>query len=173
MGERPDMEAHHQGRRAVPLRQRVAQGIGSQPQHGKGTVGGEAQPRRRIGRHAGLEHRGIKRRLAPRKGQIGPSDRLERRQRVGAALVEGSLERAGKAFEAALGDIGEERVAVAKMAVRGSRADAGRTGRLGKGEAAGPLGGDELEGRPDQIFPLDQPMAAILTSVRPALRERG
>src|SRR5262245_11054818 len=153
MGERPDMEAHHQGRWAVPLRQSPAQGIGRLAQHREGTVAGVLQPRRRIGRDAGLEHRGIKRGLATGKSEVGVSDRLERRERAWAALVEGGLELGGEALEAALGDIGEERVTIAKVAIGGRRADACRPGRLGKGEAGRSLGGDEIEGRPDQIFP--------------------
>ena len=123
--------------------------------------------RRRLGRRpaaAPARHRAerrprtycrIERRLATRKGEIGAPDRFQRCHRIGLAVIEGSLQCGGKALEAALGDVGEEGVTVAEMAIGRSRAHSRRPRRLGKGEAGGTLGGDEVEGPPGSDLPSD------------------
>src|SRR5205807_2981891 len=66
-------------------------------------------------------------------------------------------------LEAAQGDIGDQRVAVAEMAVGRSRADPGPARRLGKGKAGRPLARDQIERR------LDQRLAQIAVVIAAAL----
>lgn len=75
----------------------------------------------------------------------------------------------GKQLEAAAGDIGDQRIAVAKMPIRRGRTDPGRARRIGKGEPARTFLGDQVERG------LDQRLAQIAvviaaTPVRPSSR---
>ena len=86
------------------------------------------------------------------KGEIGPADILERGERLGPPIVPGMLEMRGKELEAAARDIGDQRIAVAEMAVGCCRADAGRAGGIRKSEPRRALFRDQVEGGLDQRF---------------------
>ena len=118
-------------------------------------------------RNAGFEHRRIVRRLGAREGQIGPAGALERRHRVGPAAIPRGFQRGGELLEAAPRDVGEQLVAVAEMAVRRGRADAGPARRIGKGEPRRPFLGDQLERGADQRF-LEVAVVIAARTFRPA-----
>ena len=99
---------------------------------------------------AGLEHRGVVRRLVAGEGEIGSTRRLERDIGIGLAVVPGLLQRIAKQLEAALGDVRHQGVAVAEMAVRRRGADPRRARGIGEGEAGRPLLADQVKRGPDQ-----------------------
>src|SRR5262245_3408959 len=84
------------------------------------------------------------------KRKIGPTDILKGGKGVGAAIAPGAVEMRGELFETAASDIGNQRVAIAEMAIRCSRADPGRAGGIGKGEARRPFLGDQVKRSLDQ-----------------------
>ena len=98
-------------------------------------MGVESEPR--------LEHGGVIGGLVAGEGEIGAADRLEGAQRIRAAVVPGRGQRGGEALEAAQGDLGQQRLGVAEMAVGRGRADAGQARRLGDGEAGRALFRDQ------------------------------
>ena len=108
-------------------------------QHGEAAVGGLAQPRIVVERQPGLEHRRVIGRLVAREGEIGAADILERGEGIRAAVVPGAVEMRREQFETAARDIGDQRVAVAEMAIGCGRADPGRARRIGEGKPGRPF----------------------------------
>ena len=144
------MKAHHQRRGPLFRGRPGAQHLRGAAQHLKGTIGRVAQPGVGVERHPGLEHRRIVRRLTAGKGEVGAADILERRERVGTAVIPCVVQRRLEQLEAAARDIGKQRIAIAEMTVGRRRADPGRTRGVGKGEPGRPLLGDQVERGADQ-----------------------
>ena len=97
------------------------------------------------------EHRGIEARLLLGEGEIRlahAGEALDRR--AGAAQRPG--EALGELVEAAAGDLGDERLAAAEMAVQRRRRDAQELRGVGEREAAEAALGDEAARRLDQRF---------------------
>ena len=150
MRQRPDVQAHHQRRRPLVRRQPRAQRLRGAAQHLEGAVRRLAQPGIGVERDAGLEHRRVIGRLVAREMQVGAADILEGAIGVGPAVVPGAAQRALEQLEAAPGDVGEQRVAVAEMPVRRRRADPGPARRVGEGEPGRSLLRDQVERGADQ-----------------------
>ena len=121
-------------------------------QYGEGAIAGGSQFRDRVGRDAGFEHRGVISRLGTREGQIGFAHAVERGECIGTAIVEGARQRGFELLESAQRDIGQQIVAVAEVAIRRRRADAGPARGIGKGEAGGALLRNQFEGGTHERF---------------------
>ena len=104
-------------------------------------------------RKAGFEHGGEIGGFVAREREIGLAQALESFAQVRPAFVPGRGELLLEALEAALGDIGHQRVAIAEMPVGRRGADAGLARGFGKREAGGALFGDQIERGLDQGFP--------------------
>src|SRR5262249_10253187 len=119
---------------------------------------------RRIGidRNPGFEHGGIERRLLAGEGEIGLTDALERGEGIRTAVVPGAGQRRRELLEAALGDGGQQLVAVAKVPVWRRRADAGHARGVGEGEAGRALLPNQVERRLQQrLFQIAVMVAAL------------
>src|ERR1051325_3652976 len=159
----PDMEAHHQGRRALFGREASAKGFRCAAQYREGGLARLAQFGVAVKRDTGLEHRRVIGRLVAGEGKIGMPDILERAEGVRPAVVPGLFKTRGEQLEPAQGDIGDQRVAVAEMTVGRGRTDSGPARRLGKGKAGRALTGDQVKRR------LDQRLAQIAVVIAAAL----
>ncbi len=137
-------------RRALFLRERAAKRSGRFLQHIEGTLAGGKRLALAGGGNACLEHHRIARRLLAGKGEIGLAESIESRERRRHAVVPRHVEARGEALEAALGDLGEEGVAIAEVAVRRGRADAGEPRRFGQAEAERAVLLDQLARRLEQ-----------------------
>src|SRR5262249_37571606 len=84
------------------------------------------------------------------EGEIGAADLLEGGHGIGLAVVPGAAELRLEQLEAPPRHVGHQRIAIAEVAIGGSRAYAGGARGLGEGEAGGALGGAEVEGGADQ-----------------------
>ncbi len=132
-------------------------------QHREGAVAALAQLRIGVDRNAGFEHRRVIGGLGARKGEIGFAEPVERRHRIGTAVVPGFGERRLELLEAAQRDVRQEFVAVAEMPVRRRRADAGPTGGLRKSEAGRAFFGNQLQrGAQQRLF-----QVAVMVAARP------
>ena len=85
-------------------------------------------------------------------------------ERARPALVPGGGQALLEVLEAALGDVGHQRVAVAEMAVGRGRADAGLARGLGEGEPRRSLLGNEIQRRADQRLA----QVAVMVAAPPA-----
>src|SRR6267154_1388300 len=150
VGERPEMEAHHQGRRSAVARQSGAEGVGGLAQHREGAVRGLLQTRIAVEGKPCLEHRRVKGGFFASKGQIGPADILEGGKRIGPAFVPGAVQALLEQLEAAACHIGEQRLTIAKVPVGRRRADPGRAGGIRECEAGRPFLGNQVERGADQ-----------------------
>ena len=101
-------------------------------------------------RDAALEHRRIVARVLPGEVEVGPPHRHERREPRRAAVVPGAVEPVGEHDEAAAGDLLDQLVAAAEVAVGRRGAHPRDPRRLGEGEAERPALLDQAERRPDQ-----------------------
>src|SRR5437868_7693362 len=144
------MQAHHQGRRPAVAGQTGAKGVGGATQHRKRPICGFAQIGIAFEGQARLAHGGVKSGPFPREGEIGAADILEGDKGVGPALVPGAIEPLLEQFEAAVGHIGEQRLAVTKMPVGSRRTDPCGARRVGKGEPRRTLLGNQVERGADQ-----------------------
>src|SRR5438067_165380 len=150
MRQRPQMQAHHQGRRPAVAGQASAKGVGGTAQNRKSAVGGLAQLGITVEGQAGLEHRGVERGFFAREGEVGAADILERDKGVGPPLVPGAVEAFLEQFEAAARHIGEQCLAVAKIPVGSPRADPCRARRIAEGERRRPFLGKQVGRGADQ-----------------------
>ena len=98
------------------------QRVGGGAQHGEGAVAGGAQLGIEVGRQARFEHRGVVGGLGAGEGEIGAADIVEGGEGVGLAAVPAGREHRLEALEALARHVGQQRLAVAEMAVgRGRR----------------------------------------------------
>ena len=146
----PHMQRQHQRGRSGLERCCCDQRFSCRAQHGEGAVTGFAQLRICIERNTRLEHRRVVGRLASGESQIGAAQSLEGRERMRPTTVPSLGQRRFELAEPAQRHTGEQFIAVAKMPVGRGRTDAGGASRLRKGEATGPLLGDEVERGPHQ-----------------------
>ena len=144
------MQRHHHGRRSRAAGQSGDHRLAGATQHGEGAVAGFLQLAVVGQRHAGLEHGREIGGLLAREAEIGAAQALECGERARPALVPGSGETLLEALEAAPGDVGHQRVAVAEMPVGRGWTHAGSARGLGEGEPRRALLGDEVEGGADQ-----------------------
>src|SRR5580700_8863241 len=150
MGQSPQMQAHHQSRWPAIAGQPGAKGVGRAAKHRKSAVSGLAQIRIAIERQARLEHGRVESGFFAREGEIGTADILEGDEGVGSAPVPGAVEALLEQFEAAARHIGEQCLAVAKMAVGSRRAYPGGARRVGEGEPGRSFLGNQVERGADQ-----------------------
>ncbi len=143
------MQAHQPHRRPLLLRQSSAQRRGGLEQHVEG-LGRARHARGILGLQPRLEHHRVARRFLAGEGEIGAAERVEGGERRGHAIVPGHVETRGEAIEPAAGDLGEQRLAVAEMAVGRGGTDAGKPRRLGQAEAGRPILLDERAGGLEQ-----------------------
>ena len=148
--QRPDVQAHHQRRRTLVGGRAGAQRLGGAAQHREGALGGLAQPGIAVDRDADLEHRRVIGRLGAGESEIGAAEPLEGGERLRLAAIPGALQMRLEQFEPAPRDIGDQRLAVAEMAVGRCRADPGRARCVGKGEPGRPFLRDKAERGVDQ-----------------------
>ena len=90
--------------------------------------------------------------MAASERQIGTAEAFKRRERMWPAIIPCLGQCGFELAEPAQGHTGEQLVAIAKMPVGRGRTDAGGACRLGKGEAARPLFGDQVKRGPHQGF---------------------
>jgi len=115
---------------------------------------------------ARFEHRGIVGRLRSREREIRLADLVQRRHGRRPTVAPRSNQRLAHAAEPALRNIGEQRIAVAEMAVRRRRTDTCRTRRVGKREPSRALLRDQRERRLDQRF-LEVAVVVAASQIRP------
>ena len=111
----------------------------------------------------GLEHHRVIRRLVAGEGEIGAAEILEGRERRRDAVVPRHVELGGEALETVAGDFGEQRIAVAEMAIGRRGADAGEPRRLGEAEADRPM----LLDQPARRFEQHLLQIAVVIGARP------
>src|SRR6202008_888013 len=90
------------------------------------------------------------------------ADTFEGGDGVRVSVVPGLRQRLLELLEAALGDGGQQFVAVAEMAIGGRGTDAGHARRIGKGEARRAFLGDQVEsGLEQRLFQIAVVIAAL------------
>src|SRR6185503_17926103 len=99
--------------------------------------------------------------------EIGFTQAIEGGMHVGPAVIPGLGERGGEGLEAALRDVGQERVTVAVVPIRRGRADTGPTRRVRKGEAGRPLLRNQFKRGAHQSF-LEIAVVIAARAVAPA-----
>jgi len=124
-----------------------------------------AKRRIHVDRDSRFEHRRIERGLLAREIEIGLTDALEGGDGVGTPVVPGFRQRRLELLEAALGDAGEQLVAVAEVTVRRGGADAGHARGIGKGKAGRALLPDQVERGLQQRFAQIAVMIAALAAL--------
>src|SRR5262245_7244546 len=100
--------------------------------------------------NAGFKHGREVGRLIAREAKVGAAKALERRRWARAPVVPGRGEALGETLEALARHVRHQGIAVAEMAVRRRRTDAGLPRRLGKREAGGTFLRNEVERGADQ-----------------------
>ena len=159
------MQAHHPHRRPLVERHPLTEGRRRAAENVEGAVRRSLELGILARTEPRLEHHRVARRLIAGEGEISVSEIFEGRERRGNAIVPGRVELGGEAGEAIAGDLGEQRVAVAEMAVGRRGADAGKPRRLGETEPDRPMLLDELAGGLEQ----DLFQVAVVIGARPAL----
>ena len=135
MAQRPDMQRHHQRRRAGLRRCTGASRFASAADDRKRGI--RSTPQRRVGFALDpVEHRRIGGRIPSCEGEVSAATPLDRSGRVGAAIIPGSEQVVGQPLEPLPGKLGHQGAAVAKMAVGSGWADPRSPRQLGKGEPA-------------------------------------
>ena len=170
MGERPDVQAHHQHRRAALQGQGGAHRLDRRAQHREGAIRGLRQLGVGIRRNAALEHRREIRRLVAREGEMRPPDVLEGGKRRGAAAVPGFFELGAEALESLPRHVGDEPLPVAVMPIGRGRTHAGGARGFREGEAGQAALGDQVERCPDQRLAQIAVMIAAPARRRPVSR---
>ena len=104
-------------------------------------------------RNTGFEHRRVEGGLGACEGEISFAETVERRHRIGTAVVPGLGERRLELLEAAQRDVRQEFVTVAEVPIGRRRADTGPTGGLCKRESGGAFFGNEFQrGAQQRLF---------------------
>ena len=145
VGECPDVQRHHQHRRAVlgrhgasrAARLRAAKRRRRAPPR-------PAAPGLDFKRKAGFEHGCVIGWLAARELQVGLSQPIECCKRRRTPLVPGPRQWTFEELKAATRDVDQELVAIAKVPIGRRGAHPGKASGLGKGEAGRPLFRDQL-----------------------------
>src|SRR5262249_24934790 len=119
--------------------------IGRAPEHTEGVVARLHQLRTGVERNAGLEHRRVIGWLAAGEREISLAQTIERRERIGLAIVPRARERRLELLEATQRNARQQLVAIAKVPVRRSRAHARPARSFRKSETARPLLGNQLK----------------------------
>ena len=143
MSHRPDVQGDHRDGRPLIGGYRRENGGAGVAQDGKCVIRRRSKFRMGAGRDTGFEHGGESRGLLAREFQISPSQPFQGCARRRLASVPSGQQDLREHFEAALGDVGHQVVAVAEMAIRRGWADTRSACCLGDREAAGALFPDQ------------------------------
>src|SRR5262245_52957763 len=152
MRHRPYMQRDHQRRRSSLWRHQRNKFLGRRAQYRKCVLARLAQFTIGIERNTRFEHRRVISRLAFGESEIGFAEPVERGHHFWPAFIPGFGEHACKFLEATPRNIGEQRVAIAKMPIRRGRANTRPARRVGEGEASRPLLRDQLKRSAHQGF---------------------
>src|SRR5215472_15831497 len=108
--------------------------------------------------------------MVAREGKIGAAALEQRCERLRLAAVPGRRELLGEERKAAPGDLGDEGVAVAEVAIGCGGADPGGARQLGEAESRGPTHRDQLECDADQSLTEITVMVALAPPAAPMSR---
>src|SRR5215471_16543321 len=152
MRHRPNVEGNHQRRRSPLRRHQRNEFLCGRAQYCKCVLARLAQFTIGIERNTRFEHRRVISRLAFGESEIGFAKPVERGHHFWPPFIPGFGEYACKLLEATPRNIGEQRVAIAKMPIRRGRANTRPARRVGEGEAGRPFLRDQLKRSAHQGF---------------------
>ena len=163
--QRPDVQRHHHGGRTLGRRHGGNDGLAGTAQYAERTVAGLLQFAMLADRQARPRtwRRNRPARRARSRGRPRPCARTPAAA-FGRPSSQAAAELLFEALEAALGNIGHQRVAIAEVAVGRGRADAGLARGLGEGEPRRALLGNQIERSVDQRFA----QVAVMIAAPPA-----
>ena len=151
----------------------VAGDLRSVAQHPERPLARDEEDRIVLQHQAGPEHRRVGRGLPPGEPEIRLAAVLYCRHRIGPAAPPGILELGGKTLETLPRDLGNQRVAVTEMTIRGRGTYPGSTRDLGEGEPGRTALGDQLERGLHQGFAQVPVMIAFALPPSPAAHVKG